>query len=377
MENGDIIEIFESESAPPENNEEDMTGTEASKNGTDGEKGKAKSKKTMIIGAAAAVIIIGAVGILTVIGNRGSNDLTENDPVVAEISEENAADVTTASNAAAAETAETSAEDIPVKPLYIPFDDTYKGDWKYDRTIDKNDLRHFKDSVRITLDVEIVKEDEWAAMRIEYDGGKILDVQAYNMGRDLLEQYVFYKGQTEFSFVVTSKVLENIDSRIQMCCMNLLVKSATVEDYDPKDDEVSPDAKMIQLGGEYTGWDGSPPIPKKELESFNGDVRVTLEIEAVKADPTGDDGEYRVHILPCGSEDEEVCIKADYITPCEYGDGLYALYNTAVPNKFTFVITADEISKLLDYGLLFCGSNFIAKSAALEKAYTDSNLKTF
>lgn len=377
VENGDIIEIFESESAPPENNEEDKTGTEASKSGTDGEKGKAKSKKTMIIGAAAAVIIIGAVGIFTVIGNRGSNDLTANDPVVAEASEENAADVTTASNAAAAETAETSAEDIPVKPLYIPFDDTYKGDWKYDRTIDKNDLRHFKDSVRITLDVEIVKEDEWAAMRIEYDGGKILDVQAYNMGRDLLEQYVFYKGQTEFSFVVTSKVLENIDSRIQMCCMNLLVKSATVEDYDPKDDEVSPDAKMIQLGGEYTGWDGSPPIPKKELESFNGDVRVTLEIEAVKADPTGDDGEYRVHILPCGSEDEEVYIKADYITPCEYGDGLYALYNTAVPNKFTFVITADEISKLLDYGLLFCGSNFIAKSAALEKAYTDSNLKTF
>lgn len=98
-----------------------------------------------------------------------------------------------------------------------------------------------------------------------------------------------------------------------------------------------------------------------------------MEIEAVKADPTGDDGEYRVHILPCGSEDEEVCIKADYITPCEYGDGLYALYNTAVPNKFTFVITADEISKLLDYGFLFCGSNFIAKSAALEKAYTDSN----
>ena len=45
------------------------------------------------------------------------------------------------------------------------------------------------------------------------------------------------------------------------------------------------------------------------------------------------------------------------------------LQETAVPDKFTFVITSDELEKIDDnYGLFFMGSNIIVKSAALEKA---------
>lgn len=361
----DIIEIFESESVPPENKDADKSKTEAPKSGTEVKKEKAKNKKTLIIGAAAAVILIGAVGIFTLIGNRGNDAIAVDNPKVSDTSEEGVTDVTATQHTTTAEVTEATTEDIPVKPLYIPLN--YTGDWEFGREITKNDLRHFKDSVKITLDIELVNEDKWACMRIEYDDRNILDIQAYNMGRDLEERYVFYKGQTKFAFVITDEVFGNINNCILMHGQNILVKGATVEDYDPKDDEVSPDAQIIQMDYEYTGdWqDQSPPIPKKVLESFNGDVRVTLEIEALNVDKRDEDD--RVHILPCGSE--KVYINADYITPCEYGDDdLYALYNIAVPNRFTFVITADEISKLTDYGLFFCGSDFIAKSAALEKA---------
>lgn len=375
-ENEDIIEIFESESVTPENNNPYIQETKASENSADSakNKGKAKSKKTLMIGTAAAVIIIGAVGVFAVIGNRGDDAVTVDNPKVTATSKVDATDVPTVQNTTKAEETEATTEDIPVKPLYIPIDN-YLWDWSYGyrdkkMEITKDDLRHFEDSVKITLDIELVYEDEWAAMCIEDGNRKVLDIQAYNMGRGTDDRYVFYKGQTKFAFVITSDVLENANGCV-LRGHNIWVKGATVEDYDPKDDEVSSDAEIIQMDYEYTGdWqDQSPPIPKKVLESFNGDVRVTLEIEVIEADQR--DNDHRVHILPCGSEgneDGQVNINADYITPCEYGERLYALYNVAVPNKFTFVITADEISKLSDYGLFFVGSNYIAKSAALEKA---------
>lgn len=380
--NEDIIEIFESESVTPENNNPYIQETKASESSADSAKNKAKSKKTLMIGAAAAVIIIGAVGIFAVIGNRGNDAVTVDNPKVTTTSEEDATDVPTVQNTTQAEetkattkeTAEATTEDIPVKPLYIPLEN-YLWNWTYgyrDKKVEitKDDLRHFKDSVKITLDIELVYEDEWAAILIE-DDYKVLNIQAYNMGRDIEDRYIIYKGQTKFAFVITKKELGNMKDSCILLGHNIWVKGATVEDYDPKDDEVSSDAEIIQMDYEYTGdWqDQSPPIPKQVLESFNGDVRVTLEIEVIEADQR--DNDHRVHILPCGSEvndDGQVNINADYITPCEYGQDLYALYNVAVPNKFTFVITADEISKLSDYGLFFMGSNYIVKSAAIEKA---------
>lgn len=183
VENEDIIEIFESESVPPENKDADKPETEAPKSGTEVTKGKAKSKKTLMIGAAAAVILIGAIGIFAMIANRGDDAVTVYNPKVTETSEEDTADVPTVQNTTTAEETEAATEDIPVKPLYIPL--TYTGDWVYGKEIAKNDLRHFKDSVKITLDIELVDEDKWAAMRIEEGQQRnILNIQAYNMGRD-------------------------------------------------------------------------------------------------------------------------------------------------------------------------------------------------
>lgn len=261
-------------------------------------------------------------------------------------------------------------EDIPVKPLYIPMNQTYQGDWIAGRTVKKSELRHFEGDVKITLDVETVnKEQNWSALTITDGSMDVIDAKAYNMGKNSDNQYVIYNDQTKFAFVLTKDVLSNANDRLQFSGCNIWVKSATVDDYDPKDDEISPDAKIIQLDSEYKGdWQESPPIMKRELLAVGGDVRITLEIKAVRPkDETDDPDANTVHILPCGSDD--VSIQADYITPCAYGDRLYVLGENSVPDKFTFVITAEEIDALDDnWGLFFMGSNFIAKSAALEKA---------
>ena len=46
-------------------------------------------------------------------------------------------------------------------------------------------------------------------------------------------------------------------------------------------------------------------IRKKDLLYFNGDVRVTLEIEAIKDDPNYDIGDGLVHITAFGRSDNE------------------------------------------------------------------------
>ncbi|MCM1523011.1 MAG: serine/threonine protein kinase [Ruminococcus sp.] len=261
-------------------------------------------------------------------------------------------------------------EDIPVKPLYIPLNETYQGDWKNGRSISKTELRHFEGDVKITLDVETVnKEQNWSALTITDGSMNIIDTKAYNMGKNSDNRYVIYNDQTQFAFVLTKNDLSNANDRLQFSGCNIWVKGATVEDYDPKDDEISSDAKIIQLDSEYKGdWQESPPIMKKELLAVGGDVRITLEIEAVRPKETTDDPDANtVHILPCGSDVTNIL--ADYITPCAYGDRMYVLGENSVPDKFTFVITAEEIAGLNDdWGLFFLGTNFIAKSAALEKA---------
>ncbi|MCM1578713.1 MAG: hypothetical protein NC078_07960, partial [Ruminococcus sp.] len=255
-------------------------------------------------------------------------------------------------------------ESIPLaKPLHIPLNAAYPGDNRYGKWIDSDILKNFDGDIKVTLDVETVnKTENWSTLRIEDSSRKALDISACNMGTDDTDKYVIYNGQSEFSFVVSSDVLKETDS-IRLHVYNLWIKSAVIDDYDPAEDEISPDAKIIPLDSEYPGdWQGSKPIMKNELTAFNGDVRITLEIEAVNDDT--------VHILPCGSDTVDyLVIIPDCVSECSYSDGLYMLGQKNVPDKFTFVITAEEIAKLNDgWGLFFQGENFTAKSAALEKA---------
>ena len=264
------------------------------------------------------------------------------------------------------------------KPLYIPPDNEYQGDWQYGKPILKEDLKDFKGDIKITLDINVLQKDPMIApeMYVADFNEKPINIQAYNIGRTVSDSYFLFEGQTKFAFVITREELDKASRQIQMRCYNLFVKGATIENYDPKEDEISPNAKIIQLDSEYRGaWQRSSPIPKEELEAFNGDVRVTLTIEAVKVDKEPNDSEpaeYWVHLAARrNANDDPAYIKPDYLAPMswsEYKD-VYWLGENAVPDKFTFVITTEEIEKLdSDTGLVFSARNLIAKSAVLEKA---------
>ncbi|MCM1382386.1 MAG: hypothetical protein NC192_10635, partial [Muribaculaceae bacterium] len=269
------------------------------------------------------------------------------------------------------------------EPKYIPLNDAYQGDWNYSKAIKKTSLKDFTGDVKVTLDVELVEEDAWSVLQFEDGTGKAVDIQACNTGRDYDNNYIFFKGQTQFAFVVTRETFDKIGREIRMQGSNVWVKGAAVENYNPQDDEPSSGAKIIELDGKYQGhWQNSTPIPKKELAAFGGDVRVTLNLEIVKEDlepqeNNRDNSEYWVQITPNTPRgDGSVHIKADYVTPCSWAEDMYVLYDVNVPDKFTFVITEEEIARLDNVGLCFIGSNFIVKSAALESedvstAYTE------
>ncbi len=290
---------------------------------------KAKSKKPFIIAAAAVAAIIAAIAIIV-----GINIFSE-------------------------------------KSLYIPLDNGHEGELEFYEVILKDDLKEFKGDIKITLDIEHIIPNTDAELYIEDYSGRKIDIQAYNCGRDIRDIYSLPDGQTEFPFIITREEFNKVEWQIRVRGSNLRVKGATIENYDPKEDEISPNAKIIQLDSEYPGtWQNSSEIPKEELEAFNGDVRVTLMIETIRADEVEDTQEYWVQIIALKSPGgEKVHIKPDYIAPASWStDGsTYSFGEYAVPDKFTFIITADEIDKI-DKGLYFVGSNIIVKSAALEKA---------
>lgn len=264
-------------------------------------------------------------------------------------------------------------DDTAVKPLYMNIEGEYNGDWINSRPIMKEQLKDFKENIKITLDIEVLQKDEWTGLTIRDISGDPINIQTYNTGCD--SQYVYhpFREQKKFSFVIPQNEFDSIDSQIQVNGCNVYIKYATVEDHDPDSDIPDPNAKLIELDSEYKGeWTASSCIPKKELQSFGGDVRVTLNIEQVRDTiMDGSQDDYWVQISPEGSAVNQygrVKIQADQVYPCHWADWMYVLYDNNVPDKFTFVISQSEIDDLYDDGLFFRGDNFFARSAVLEKA---------
>ena len=273
-------------------------------------------------------------------------------------------------------TTTTTEPEVIEKPLYVPLSTKYPGGADRVNTLHKNYLKHFTGDIKVVLDLEVVyveKNDEggyWHSLRITDGRGDAVNVHAVNVGRDYWNGYGINHNQTEFTFIVKRADIDNTYNEFMFHVDNLIVKGATVYDYDPNEYKISPNAKIIQLDSKYPGmYQDSSPIPKKELESFNGDVKVTLSIERFndeKEDLTVNGKKMHwVSIQPFSGENK-VYTKADNISLWE--DFSFELRYVDVPDKFTFVISKSEISKLTDNGLTFKCRNVIIKSAALEKA---------
>lgn len=284
----------------------------------------------------------------------------------------------TAFNGSETETAPASTEQSGAKHLYLDIEGDHNGerisgDWVNSIPITKEQLKDFKKDIKITLDIEVLQKDGWTGLTIRDIFGDPINIQAYNTGCDNLYTYHPFREQEKFSFVIPQNEFNSINSGIQISGCNVDISQATVEDHDPDSDLPDPDAKLIELDSKYPGsWKHGACIPKKELESFNGDVRITLNIETVRDTlMEGTKNNYWVQISPEGSavnQYSRVKIQADQIYPCHWADWMYVLYDHNVPDKFTFVISQSEINNLYDDGLFFRGDNFFVSSAVLEKA---------
>lgn len=259
-----------------------------------------------------------------------------------------------------------SGNDIFKKPIKSIVLDNFDAHWAENKTIPKSVLNEFNGDIKVTLDLQCFYRNCYHNLTVRDGNNDLLNVYAPNTGSHL-GTYRLNDDQTKFVFIVKHADINKAYNELKFDVENLSVKGATVEDYDPDEYKINPKAKVIQLDSKKYPY--SSPIPKEELESFNGDVKVTLSIErfedSLKKITVDDKTLYWVSIYPY-SGDTRIYTTTENVYRWE--NFSFELSTVNVPDKFTFIIPSSEISKLGSDGLVFQCSNVKIISAALEKA---------
>lgn len=320
------------------------------------------------------VVLIAAAGIWGKISHL-KNDDTPTDPLVTQNSSKNPAKTTAENN-----------NDTP-EPLHISMDTEYKsGVWECGDSARFKvfKLRNFKGDVKVTLDIEKVRVDPFDDSDTYFSGVDICDSSytpvntwAYNVGKSGKNAYLIFGDHDKFVFVIPRETLDSMQGKtIMLQSSNIIVKGATFEDYNPDDDKISPDAKIIQLDEEYHKDYVAAKIPKSDLQSFDGDVKVTLELDysVIDNDEVADNDELVVSAICFMSGNQYLTnIKAVNSGPfCSSNPHTdmyhYTLGEFDCPNTFTFTLTKEQIDALDAEGLGFSQQNVWVKSATLERA---------
>lgn len=273
------------------------------------------------------------------------------------------------------------------KTLYIPLGTDKPGKHHYDNahTISKDIPEQFTGDIKIDLDIETVdvfKNDGdtyWHCVQVGDGVETPISIDAPNTGRDYWDNYSINDGVEKFTFILPKDEVPNIFKEIKFASENVIVHGATLSAYDPDEYKTSSNAKMIALTTDldhaneynYVQPPYCPKIPKRELESIGGDVKVTLAIKQV-AEPKNPEEDRHINgIYECDiaiESSSRVMTKADNVYFQEW-DGAYYLGKKNLPDTFTFIIPQSEISKLDDVrGLNIPCRNLLITSAALEKA---------
>lgn len=234
----------------------------------------------------------------------------------------------------------------------------------------KEDLSQFDSDMKFTLELIPYETNLWdaegfpavygVAVRVLDGAGNILDVQAYNTAVNNEEFFAFDEGLDTFVFVLTRDEYERAQDYLAFAFDNALLKTVTVEAYDPSEDEIGEDALAYAFRVPGDPLNRSRNIPKSSLQSLGGDVRMTL---------TGIDiylGQY-VWFRPENQDGSMVPIYGENLLPAWFGD-FYVIGNADENDRFCFIIKEEDIAALGDEGLYFNLSGVSFETVYIERA---------
>lgn len=347
-------------------------------------KNKGKGKLISWICAAAAVIAVGVTGIFAAI-NRNDN-ISENQETtasgsVSETTVETASEttVTTERNKKPIVTTEhTLSEDEIIHEKLIEMDSVYPGDRvESTKSIYKASLYGFEGDMKVTLDLEFVDsmndiDGNYKRMLKITDSTGDFSPQVFSSNVNVLNGW-YDIGVDEFFFVISHDDYVNLSGRLKFQGVNLYVKSAYVEDYDPY---AVPDHVKIAVDKRYPGaWELSNFIPKSEFMAFGGDVKVTLNIGVI--DQSLDtDGNYNHYIKPSytsingnwqpANVTSFTTDGVNILSPHGYTGDDQSVYDIGKDDDtVSFVISRADIEDMDDFGMTFQVFNVIVYSAEL------------
>lgn len=268
--------------------------------------------------------------------------------------------------------------------LRFEIDTEFGGDGKRGTGISKENFLRFDGDVKITLEMgwpqppqELAVTMGCGLLQFKDRTNKDIKVTAFNNGsRDGVDYPVILDMNT-YSVTVSREDIEKMTDVMYFLGIGTFVKTAVLEAYDPAENKTSPDALIVDIGSsgvKEPEWDVSAPIFKETLESFGGDVRVTLSVEYKLCDDpqilevVGDWASIQIQ----NGDRGKIALEVENNSPVlNYGDPTYCLWKY-FPDTFTFIIRKEEIAKLTyERGLVFKTLNLYISSAALE-AYEES-----
>lgn len=336
--------------SPP--NIENISKPEAKEKKVSIPKKKTKSKKPFMIGAAAAVVFIGTIGILSAVRKWRDDAFTAEDPVAAESSTVTEIETVKSDTETSApkktetekETEKSAVSAIEDGKIIIDNNDPL---WSMSRSISKDTLLGLDGDIRVTLkfkNIDLSTDgNHQRTVRVLEDDSDILYVTGISVELDEYGRFEVEDGVDELVFIIPDTLKKSITKKLQFDLFNVLIESVTLEEeiYD----------KTIDFDGEYPNdWQKmKTTIPIEELNCYDGDVRITVDTEiGTFAD---DDMMLWAPGIPM-SFIHPICddalwtklnISADNLPPLD-DDDMCPLIGTG-ERKFSFVITQEEIGK--------------------------------
>ena len=237
---------------------------------------------------------------------------------------------------------------------FMRFDGDVKVSLELEHFPSTEELRH--DRIRITD-----SRDQWVEVMAFNKGISVFDV---NPDADF---YLIAPEQTEFSFVINRLDIAEMSGDLKFFVFNMFIKSAVLEAYDPAELEPGKDAVTVNINSRLHN-SLSNFIPLHILESFDGGVKITLDIEYEKMETDISNVNAGIETSTTKEGGTNIVINVENNSPMPWQPQAYPLGSKSVPYKFIFTLPKNEIEKLEPKGLAFYGSNLYIKTAYIEAA---------